>query len=180
MTTATLLRPQTFQAVIPLFAASLFITLAAQIAIPLPMSPVPLSLQTLAIMCVGATLGSTRGALAVALYLLEIACGMPFAAGGMGGILHLIGPHAGYFAGFVVQAYLTGLLFEKIKLSNRFLAWPLLCGISALQLGIGSLWLSHSVGLANAFAFGFFPFVTGDALKALIFLFGYPALQKKL
>ena len=76
--------------------ASLLIAIAAQISVPLPFTPVPLTLQPLAVILIGVTLGSTRGAAAAILYLLEGLSGMPVFAGGGAGALWLAGPTAGY------------------------------------------------------------------------------------
>ena len=93
--------------------ASLLIVVSAQIAIPLPFTPVPLTLQTLAVLAAGTALGSSRGALAVALYLWEGCAGLPVFSGAASGITHLLGPTGGYLLGFLPAAWLTGVLAEK-------------------------------------------------------------------
>src|SRR5215210_7300823 len=77
-------------------AFSLLTALAAQVAVPLPFTPVPVTLQTFAVLLTGALLGSRLGALALILYLFEGASGLPFFYGGHGGIAHLFGPTGGY------------------------------------------------------------------------------------
>src|SRR5688500_4955541 len=72
-------------------AASLLIALSAQVAIPLPFSPVPMTLQPLAVLLIGGVLGARRGAAAAVLYLLEGAAGLPFFSHGRGGVAHLLG-----------------------------------------------------------------------------------------
>lgn len=89
---------------------SLFLALFSQLAIPLWFSPVPLTMQTFAVLLLGALLGSKRGPLAVALFLAEGACGLPFFAGGTAGIS---GATAGYLIGFVLCAFLVGFLLER-------------------------------------------------------------------
>ena len=88
---------------------SLLIALSAQVAIPLPFTPVPVTLQTLAIILTGCLLGSGRGALAAAAYVAEGSLGLPFFSGGTGGIAHLLGPTGGYLVGCVAAAYVAGL-----------------------------------------------------------------------
>ena len=89
--------------------ASLLIALAAQVAIPLPFSPVPVTGQTYAVLVVGAALGSRLGALSVALYVAEGVLGLPvFAPGGAPGIARLLGPTGGYLVGFVGAAFVVG------------------------------------------------------------------------
>jgi biotin transport system substrate-specific component len=92
---------------------SVFIALLAQVAIPLPFSPVPITGQTFAVLLVGVLLGSRRGGLGVLLYLLEGAAGLPFFAGGTAGLARLAGPTGGYLVGFVVAAIVVGLLAER-------------------------------------------------------------------
>src|SRR5215510_9056491 len=91
---------------------SLVVAIAAQIAIPLPWTPVPITGQTLGVLLVGASLGFRRGALSMALYLAEGASGLPVFAGGAAGAVHLIGPTAGYLWSFPFVAALVGWLAE--------------------------------------------------------------------
>lgn len=144
--------------------ASLFIGLLAQIRIPLYFTPVPLTGQTLAVMMTGAFLGSRKGALAVLCYLMQGCLGLPVWAGGTSGLIHFVGPTGGYLIGFVVQAYLIGLLFEQ----NRFNRLPAFFKIwipSIIQLVIGTLWLAKFTSFQTSWFLGFFPFIIGDAIK---------------
>src|SRR4051812_8693094 len=93
--------------------ASLFVAVCAQVEIHLPFTPVPLSGGTLGVLYAGVLLGSRRGALAVGLYLLEGAAGLPVFSGGSAGFVHLLGPTGGYLAGFPVGAFAAGLLAER-------------------------------------------------------------------
>lgn len=148
---------------------SLLIALAAQVAIPLPFSPVPLTGQTLAVLLVGALLGSRRGGLAVITYLVKGFVGLPVFAGGVAGLAHLTGPTGGYLIGFVLAAYLVGLLAER-GWDRRFSTT-----VAAMILGnlviyaCGAAWLAIQVGgLARALSVGVMPFVPGDILKTLL------------
>ncbi|MCS7251828.1 MAG: biotin transporter BioY, partial [Thermoflexus sp.] len=96
-----------------ILGGSLFTALMAQISIPLPFTPVPITGQTLAVLLVGAALGSRRGALSIATYVLEGALGLPVFAGGTAGISRLQGPTGGYLIGFVAAALITGWLAER-------------------------------------------------------------------
>ena len=78
------------------FAFSLFVALAAQVAVPLPWTPVPVTAQTFAVLLTGALLGSRLGALALLAYLAEGAAGLPFFSGGGGGPQFFAGATAGY------------------------------------------------------------------------------------
>ena len=99
--------------------ASLFIAVCAQVNIPLPFTPVPLSGGTLGVLYTGALLGSRRGAVAVLLYLLEGSAGLPFFSGGAAGFVHLLGPTGGYLAGFPVGAFVTGLRRARLGPHTR-------------------------------------------------------------
>src|SRR3984893_9129474 len=78
-------------------AASVFVALCARLTIPLPFTPVPLTMQNFGVLLVGVTLGSRRGFAALALYLVEGAVGMPvFNPAGLGGVAQLLGPTGGY------------------------------------------------------------------------------------
>src|SRR5258705_3984502 len=91
---------------------SVLIALAAEIAIPLPFTPVPLTMQPLAVLFVGIALGASRGAAAATLYLLEGISGLPVFAQGHGGALWLIGPTAGYLYSYPAAAWLAGWFSE--------------------------------------------------------------------
>src|SRR5215216_3274170 len=92
---------------------SLLIAALAQIEILLPFTPVPITGQTFGVLLVGAALGSKRGMAALLLYLVEGALGLPFFAGGASGLSILTGATAAYLVGFVVAAYVVGLLAER-------------------------------------------------------------------
>src|SRR2546422_5965376 len=91
-------------------AFSLLTALAAQIVIPI--GPVPITAQTFAVLLTGALLGSRLGAMAMIAYLIEGASGLPFFAGGTGGLAHLLGPTGGYLIAFPAAAFITGAFAE--------------------------------------------------------------------
>src|SRR6266567_2756385 len=96
--------------------ASLFVALCARLTLPLPFTPVPLTLQNFGVLLVGLALGSRRGFAALALYLLEGAAGMPvFSPFGPGGVLQIIGPTGGYLMAYPFVAGLGGYIFERGK-----------------------------------------------------------------
>jgi biotin transport system substrate-specific component len=147
-------------------AGSLLIALSAQVAVSLPWSPVPVTGQTLAVLLVGALLGSRRGSLAVLTYIAQGLAGLPVFAGGAFGMARLLGPTGGYLVGFVAAAFLVGLLAER--------GWDrrVLTTAAAMTLGnlviyaVGALWLAPFVGgLDKALALGALPFIPGDLLK---------------
>ncbi|MFU8778170.1 MAG: biotin transporter BioY [Roseovarius sp.] len=146
---------------------SFLIALAAQISVPF--YPVPLTLQTLAILMVGLTFGSRLGALTLLAYLAEGAMGLPVFAGGLNGVA-LMGPTAGFLLGFVAMAYLAGLAVERGL--ARGVVSTAICGmgISALLYLPGLAWPAAMLGKsADALWSGWMaPFLLGDAVKAVI------------
>jgi biotin transport system substrate-specific component len=159
--------------------ASLFITLCAQFAIPI--GPVPITGQTLAVLLTGMLLGSRRGSLGVLAYLAEGIVGLPvFAPGGPMGFARLAGPTGGYLVGFVAAAYVIGLLAEQgwdRKVPSTLLA--MLIG-NTIIYAFGLPWLALSVGIGNALLVGLYPFIAGDLLKAITAMALLPAGWKVL
>ncbi len=151
-----------------ILGASLFIALLAQVRVPLPFTPVPITGQTLGVLLVGAALGSRRGAAAVLAYLAEGLAGLPVFAGGGSGLAYLLGPTGGYLVGFVAAAWVAGSLAERgWDRRGRSAWWVFLLAEVALYLP-GLAWLALYVGPQRVVALGLAPFVVGDVLKALI------------
>ncbi|MCX6365264.1 MAG: biotin transporter BioY [Armatimonadetes bacterium] len=150
-------------------AASLVIAACAQVSIPLPFTPVPLTGQTFAVLLTGMALGSRRGALAVALYVLEGGLGLPFFAGGAAGLAKLIGPTGGYLFAFPLAAFLAGTLAER-GWDRKPLTTALGMLLASLTIFLfGALWLAQFVGgIVPAVVQGVLPFLPGDVLKSLL------------
>lgn len=145
---------------------SLLVALAAQIE--LPMWPVPVTMQTFAVLLVGGLLGSRLGALSLLLYLAEGALGLPVFAGGAGSVLHFAGPTAGYLFGFVAAAFVVGWLCERgwsRKVETAVFA--MLLGTTAIYL-FGLPWLAQFTGWDKVLHLGLIPFIPGDVLKAIL------------
>lgn len=147
---------------------SLVTAASAQVAIPLPFSPVPLTGQTFGVLLTGALLGPRLGALAMLLYLVEGGVGLPFFAGGAGGVARLIGPTGGYLVSYPLAAALVGWLatrgWDRRPLTLFF---AMLLG-SLIIFAFGASWLAHFVGASRVLLLGVFPFVPGDLVKALL------------
>jgi biotin transport system substrate-specific component len=154
---------------------SLFVALMAQVSIPLPFTPVPITGQTFAVLVVGAALGARRGAASLALYLLEGALGLPVYAGAAGGPAALLGPTGGYLTGFVAAAFVVGWLAER-GLDRRWTTAlvPFLAGSLVIYL-FGVLWLSYFVGPGTAVEKGLLPFLIGDAIKLILAAVALPS-----
>jgi biotin transport system substrate-specific component len=144
---------------------SALIAIAAQIAIPVPFSPVPLTLQPLAVLLVGVVLGSARGAAAAALYILEGLSGLPVFAQGHGGAIWLAGPTAGYLFSYPFAAFTAGWFSERGWGSTVARA---VCGMLAALAVIyaaGWAWLAVVAGPQAAFTMGVAPFIVADVVK---------------
>jgi len=159
-----------------ILAASLLLAALAQIEIPLPFTPVPITGQTFGVLLIGAALGSRRGAASILAYLAEGALGLPFFAGGAGGLSILTGATAGYLVGFVAAAYVVGRLAERgLERSFRTSLIPFLIG-TAVIYAFGIAWLSTILGsLTEAIRFGLLPFLFGDAIKLIAASLALPA-----
>jgi biotin transport system substrate-specific component len=146
-------------------AGSLVIAVAAQVAIPLPFSPVPITLQTAAVALVGAALGARLGAGAVLAYLVEGAAGLPFFAGGTGGAAILLGPTGGFLVGFILSAFLAGWLVERGwgRGTPRAVLTFLVAGAVVYLVGLPRL--AMFVGTERAIPLGLVPFLPGDLIK---------------
>lgn len=142
---------------------SALIALSAQIRVPL--EPVPVTMQTFAVLVVAMAYGLRLGVATVALYLAEGALGLPVFAGGAGGIAVLFGPTGGYLAGFVVAAAIVGALADRgFGRGFASTAFAMLLGNVAIY-GPGLAVLGALIGYDKAVAVGLAPFVLGDALK---------------
>jgi biotin transport system substrate-specific component len=153
---------------------SIIVALAAQISIPFPV--VPLTLQTLAVLSIGAAFGARLGAATLALYAVEGAAGLPVFAQMKAGPAVIAGPTGGYIIGFILAAALVGYLAEK-GWSNSIpkMIMASLLGAAVLYVP-GLVWLHQFAnGWAQTFEWGITPFVVGDIVKALIAALGFKA-----
>ena len=150
-------------------SASLFVALCARVTVPLPFTPVPLTLQNFGVLLVGLILGSRRGFAALALYLVEGAAGMPvFSPAGPGGAAQLLGATGGFLLAYPFVAALAGWIMERGKAS---FARAASAGVLAeLVLFAGGLsWLAvltHS--FAQAVRFGLYWFVFAEVIKVML------------
>ena len=158
---------------------SLFVAALAQVQIPLPFTPVPITGQTFGVLLVGAALGSKRGAASLGLYLAEGAFGLPFFAGGAHGLSIVTGATGGYLLGFIAAAYVIGMLAERGLERNVGASFiPFLTGTIIIYV-CGVIWLAIFLGsFSQALEFGLLPFLIGDALKLIAAALVLPAAWK--
>lgn len=142
--------------------ASAIIALAAQIAVTVPLTPVPMTLQPVAVLLAGVVLGSKRGAAAATLYLLEGASGMPVFSQAHGGALWLIGPTAGYLWSYPLAAFVAGFFSERDWARSGMFA-----ALAFIYAG-GFCWLALQTSPAVAWAAGVEPFVIADLVKVAV------------
>lgn len=155
--------------ILGMLAAVAATTAGAYAAVPLPWTPVPMTLQPLFVLLSGALLGPWAGAGAMALYLAAGASGLPVFSGGGAGIPWLLGPTGGYLAAFPAAAFVTGLLAGRDERSWLRLGLAFALGVVVLYAGgLSRLWLLTGEDLAGVLAIGAAPFVMGDLLKVLI------------
>lgn len=160
--------------------ASMFLALIGQVKIPLPFSPVPIVLQCKMVLVIGALLGSRKGAMATALFLLYGAVGYPVFSSGTYGYLSFFGPTGGYLLAYPLATYLVGYITERAKpltISRLFMSYCL--GMFALIYPIGSLQLSCFIGMQKAIVLGALPFILPDLISFLILSLATRPLLKK-
>ncbi len=148
---------------------SALMALSAKLSVPF--YPVPVTMQSLAVLLIGAAFGSRLGAAAMALYLVEGALGLPVFAGtpALGlGLAYMMGPTGGYLLGYIPAAAAVGFFAER----GADRSVPRLLGAMALGHAIlfatGYGWLAHLIGTRAAFVEGVLPFILGTAVKTLL------------
>ncbi|MEK6343225.1 MAG: biotin transporter BioY, partial [Curtobacterium sp.] len=146
-------------------AGALLTAGAAQLSVPL--WPVPVTGQTLAVLLVGSALGARRGALSMTLYALLGLVGLPVFADGTAGPGVLVGPSGGYIVGFVAAAAVVGWVAERFG-DRRFTAALLSFALGTMvTFAAGMSWLAVSLGtdLQHTLEYGLYPFVVGGVAK---------------
>jgi biotin transport system substrate-specific component len=159
-------------------AASLFVALCARVTVPLPFTPVPLTLQNFGVLTVGLLLGSRRGFVALSLYLVEGAFGLPVFSPSIlgGGIAQILGPTGGFLMAYPLVAFVAGWIYEqrseqRSQQGSRRFGWAALSAVAAeVVLFAGGLsWLAvltHSVSLA--LRYGLYWFIFAEVIKVLM------------
>jgi biotin transport system substrate-specific component len=154
------------------------LTLSAKVNLPLPY--VPMTLQTLVVLMIGAAYGWRLGSATVIAYLAEGAIGLPVFAGPVGGLAPLVGPTAGYLYGFVLAALATGWLSQRGW--DHQVVWLFVAmGIGhVLILGTGFAWLALAMklGVDKAWLVGVVPFIAGSLVKNALGATLVPAIRR--
>ena len=154
------------------------LTLSAKVNLPLPY--VPMTLQTLVVLMIGAAYGWRLGSATVIAYLAEGAIGLPVFAGPVGGIAPLVGPTAGYLYGFVAAAFVTGWLAERGW--DRSVLWLFVAmafgHILILAAGFGWLAFGMKLGVEKAWLVGIMPFIAASLIKNALGAALVPAIRR--
>ena len=164
-----------------ILAGSLLLTLSAKIQVPF--YPVPMTLQTLVVLLIGASFGWRMGFATVLAYLAQGATGLPVFAGtpekGLG-LLYMAGPTGGYLVGFALAAGLTGWLAERgFDRSVIGTAIAMIAGNLVIYV-FGLAWLANFVGFEKAVTLGVIPFLFGDLVKIMLATASLPVIWKFL
>ncbi len=146
---------------------SCFLAIMSQFSVPLIVTPVPLTLQTLAVFILGGVLGGRRAAYSVIAYLIQGCCLLPVFAGGISNPLWIMSPQAGFLISFVVAAFVIGRIVER-RPQAHLLYYMGALGVGQLVIfGLGMVWLSFYLGMSKAFMCGVVPFLSGAVLKII-------------
>jgi biotin transport system substrate-specific component len=163
-----------------------FISLLAQISLPVPGSPVPVTGQTLAVLLIGTTYGARLGLLTFASYLLAGIAGAPIfapsATSANHGIDRIVGATGGYLVGMLVASFVLGYLADR-KADQKFrTSFPALLLGDLIIFTLGLTWLHASLDLtwAATFKAGFTPFILGEALKIAITATSLPLVWRRI
>lgn len=151
-------------------AATGLVAICAHTAVPLPFTPVPLTLQTFAVILVGMVLGPVAGFSALALYLAEGAMGIPvFSPQGPGGVAQLLGPTAGYLFSYPLVAAAAGWAVRALPKAIPAFARAIAAGAfaSIFLFAMGAGWLGHLLHQSPAIAWrlAVAPFLIGEVIK---------------
>lgn len=154
---------------VALFAA--LVAVLAQVSIPLPFTPVPITGQVLGVLLAGAILGKNKGTLAMVVYLLLGAIGLPVFARGGAGLAAFVSPSGGYLWGFILGVYVMGLLLEMGQSEPgypRLIAAMLLCLGIVYTLGTLQLMAILRVNLVKGLFLGVIPYIPLDLAKLVL------------
>lgn len=153
------------RAVVLIALGTALMALSAKVSLPLPY--VPMTLQTLVVLMIGAAYGWRLGSATMVAYLAEGALGAPVFAGPVGGIAPLFGPTAGYLFGFIAAAFVTGWLAERGWDRSMALLFAAMAVGHIIILAAGFGWLAFGLGLgvAKSWQVGIVPFVAASLVK---------------
>jgi biotin transport system substrate-specific component len=164
-------------------AATAFVALCAHVSIPLYFTPVPITLQTFAVLLIGLAFGPALGASTLLLYLAEGAAGLPvFSPQGPGGIAQLLGPTGGFLLSYPLAAAAANSVVRAVRLFRPQFHAAVLAAFAAdlVIFAIGAAWFAVLLHLtpAAAWSMAIVPFLLGEVLKITAAAAAYTALLR--
>ncbi len=165
------------------FAATVLVAVCAHVSLPLPFTPVPLTLQNFAVILVGMVLGPVAGFSAMVLYLAEGAMGMPvFNPHGLGGVAQLMGPTAGFLFSYPLAAASAGWVVRTMQsVGSRFTRGIVAGAIASISIfALGAGWLAHLLHLSGSatWTLAVAPFLLGEVIKVTAAAGIFSSLQR--
>lgn len=180
---STSLPESLFGKIVMVISATILVAACAHVSIPLPFTPVPITLQNFAVILIGMVLGPVAGFSAMVLYLAEGAMGLPvFSPHGLGGVAQLMGPTAGYLFAYPFAAAVAGWVVRAMqKVASRFTR-AVVAGIVAnvVIFALAATWLAHllHLGAVAAWTLAVAPFLLGEAIKVTAAAGLFSAMQR--
>jgi len=164
-------------------AASLFVAACAHVSLPLPFTPVPLTLQPFAVILLGMILGPATGFATMVLYLVEGAAGLPvFTPHGPAGVAHLVGPSGGYLLSYPLAAAVAGWVVRRARFAKSRFTLAIIAGVLAnvVVFTFGASWLAQFAHLnaASVWHMAVAPFLPGEAIKITAAASIFTSLQR--
>lgn len=164
---------------IAMFAA--ITAVLSQIAVPLPFTPIPINLATFSVFIAGGLLGAERGAVSQLVYVLLGAAGVPVFANFTGGFARLAGSTGGYIAGYILAAFIIGLIIKKMPKTVFSYAFAMIVG-AICYFSLGTVWFMFVMEskLLPALTMCVFPYIPGDLIKVGLAAFLVKRLEGRL
>lgn len=164
-------------------AATALVAICAHVSLPLPFTPVPITLQNFAVILVGMVLGPVAGFSAMVLYLAEGAMGMPvFSPHGLGGVAQLMGPTGGYLFSYPLAAAAAGWVVRAMRNAGTRFTSAVAAGIVAniIIFAVAVSWMAHLLHLsaAAAWTLAAAPFLPGEVIKVITAAGVFSGLQR--
>jgi biotin transport system substrate-specific component len=178
--TKDLIKDRVIRRILGVFIFTIFTSLGAFVRIPLPFSPVPITLQTFFVLLAGLILGGNLGLTSQLFYITLGASGLSIFTNAGSGLYYLLGPTGGYLFGFILVSFFIGRLSKKIN--NNFILFSLITAASMMILICGGVWLMllFKISFSKAFFLGILPFIPGDIIKSLLAYLIYRKIKPRI
>ncbi|MBM3251809.1 MAG: biotin transporter BioY [Candidatus Omnitrophica bacterium] len=178
--TKDLIKDRVIRRILGVFIFTIFTSLGAFVRIPLPFSPVPITLQTFFVLLAGLVLGGSLGVASQILYITLGASGLSIFTNAGSGLYYLLGPTGGYLFGFILVSFLIGNFSKKIK--NNFILFFSIITASMTILICGGFWLMllFKISFSKAFFLGILPFIPGDIIKSFLAYLIYQKIKPRI